>query len=211
MDSPGALLFLLAPAEALSSHRLDWAAINRVQAQGVVAAFALRIVCTGDLAGEFQRVCDAITPHFQTDRLWLGVYREDGSNGPDSKQWQQLDRFPLNEARNETCWFYPTSDGHYLSWRRELAVTLGPGCVVDPGPNPGSGYNRTEIALLWSLLADDSMLTCVGVTYGGRRIEWPLQERNWAESALWSDFSVDSQRNPSLIAHNGRFASEIAS
>jgi hypothetical protein len=211
MDSPGALLFLLAPAEALSSHRLDWAAINRVQAQGVVAAFALRIVCTGDLAGEFQRVCDAITPHFQTDRLWLGVYREDGSNGPDAKQWQQLDRFPLNEARNETCWFYPTSDGHYLSWRRELAVTLGPGRVVDPGPNPGSGYNRTEIALLWSLLADDSMLTCVGVTYGGRRIEWPLQERNWAESALWSDFSVDSQRNPSLIAHNGRFASEIAS
>jgi hypothetical protein len=209
MDSPGALLFLLAPPEALSSHQLDNAAINRAQAQAVVAAFALRIVCTGDLAGEFQRVCDTITPQFETDRLWLGVYREDGSRGPDARQWQQLDRFPLSEARNETCWFYPTSDGHYLSWRRELTVTLGPGRVVDPGPDPGiSSYSRTEIALLWSLLADDSRLTCVGVTYGGRRIEWPLQERNWAESALWSDFSVDSQRNPCLIAHNSRLASE---
>jgi len=51
MGSPGALLSLLAPPEALSSHRLDNAAINRAQAQAVVAAFALRIVCTGDLAG----------------------------------------------------------------------------------------------------------------------------------------------------------------
>ena len=86
-------------------------------------------------------------------------------------------------------------------------MTLGPGRVVDPGPDPGSSsYSRIEIALLWSLLADDSRLTCVGVTYGGRRIEWPLQERNWAESALWSDFSVDSQRNPYLIVLNSQLA-----
>jgi hypothetical protein len=219
MDTSGALLFLLAPPEALSSGPLDSAAITRMQTQGVVAAFALRIISTGDLAGEFQRVCDTITPRFETERLWLGVYSQsesqpqpapDAPPSPGNGPWRQLDCFPLSQARNETCWFYPTTDGHYLSWRRELAATLGPGRVVDPSPHSPDSYNRAEVALLWSLLADDSRLTCVGVTYGGRRIEWPLQERHWAETAQWSEFSVNSQRNPSLLVHSCRSATAKA-
>jgi hypothetical protein len=205
MTGADSLLFLLAPADALADEELSSSDLQTVQSQGVSSGSALRIVVINDLGGRLQCVCDAITPRFEPGRLWLGVYQP-STLQPD--HWQQLDRFPLSEACNENCWFYPTHDGHYLSWQRELGVTLGPGRIVDPPPetSPGaaSSYSREQIALLWSLLADDTSLTCVGLTYAGRRIDWPLQHRQWAASATWCTFSVDSSREESLIVHSRR-------
>jgi hypothetical protein len=201
MAPAGPLLFLLAPAAALGPDWLSSDDLAAVQSSGVSAASALRIVVTDDLGGRFNRVCDAITPRFEPDRLWLGVFQPDPAQ-PD--HWRVLDRFPLSDARNETCWFYPTHDGHYLSWQRDLNVSLGPGRVVAaPDDLPGS-YSRGNIALLWSLLADDTELTCVGLTYAGHRIDWPLQERQWAPLARWSSFSVDGSRVVPLIVHSAR-------
>jgi hypothetical protein len=203
MAEAGSLRFLLAPAPLLAAEQLCTAELAQVQAEGVSAAFALRIVVTHDLCGRFQRVCDAITPRFQPDHFWLGVYQPSAQK-PD--HLQRLDSFPLSEARNESCWFYPTHDGHYLSWQRELKLTLEPGRIADPAPDasaaPASGYSREAIALLWSLLADDTSLTCVGLTYAGRRIDWPLRHSRWAASATWSSFSVDGSRETPLIVHS---------
>jgi hypothetical protein len=203
MASANALLFLLAPAEALHGEELAPGDLQAVQAQGVSSGSALRIVVTHDLEGRLACVCDAITPHFQPGRLWLGVYHP-STQQPDG--WHQLDRFPLSEARNDSCWFYPTQDGQYLSWERQLDVTLGPGRIVNPPSDskqgPGAHYSREQIALLWSLLADDTSLTCVGLTYAGRRIDWPLQQGEWAASATWSTFSVNSSRDQPLIVHS---------
>jgi hypothetical protein len=201
----GPLLFLLAPADALVEDHPTSAHLHALQSQGVTSAFALRIVVTQDLGGQLKRVCDAITPRFEPERLWLGVY----SPCPDQPdRWQRLDRFPLSEASNDTCWFYPTHDGKYLSWQRDLSVTLAPGQVAEPAPDladlPTGDYSREQIALLWSLLADDTCLTCVGLTYAGRRIEWPLAERQWANAARWSEFSVDSTRDLPLIVHTSK-------
>jgi hypothetical protein len=203
MAETGPLLFLLAPVEALSADRLADADLHTVQARGVSSAFGLRIVVVSDPAGQFNRVCDAITPRFEPERLWLGVYHP-SPNQPGS--WRQLDRFPLSEAPNQTCWFYPTHDGHYLSWQRDLRVTLGPGRIADPDAEPAgvqpASYDRKQIALLWALLADETSLTCVGLTYAGHRIDWPLQQRHWADSASWSDFSVDTGREQPLVVHS---------
>jgi hypothetical protein len=202
MAEAGTLRFLLAPADALAADQLSDAELAIVQGQGVTGAFALRIVVSHDLGGRFQRVCDAITPHFEPERLWLGVYQASPGH------WQRLDRFPLSEARNETCWFYPTHDGHYLSWQRQLQVSLAPGQVAEPAPQTPAAshetYSREAIALLWSLLADDTSLTCVGLTYAGRRIDWPLDNRQWAPSACWCTFSVESSRERPLIVHSRR-------
>ena len=119
MAEAGTLRFLLAPADALAADPLSSEDLAIVQGQGVTSAFALRIVVSHDLGGRFQRVCDAITPRFEPERLWLGVYQASPAN---PSQWQRLDSFPLSEARNESCWFYPTHDGHYLSWQRQLQV-----------------------------------------------------------------------------------------
>lgn len=205
MAPAGPLVFLLGPAEALSSDCLHPAKLEAVQALGVHSAFALRIVVTADLGGQFNRVCDAITPRFEPERFWLGVYHQSQNH------WQQLDRFALSDARNESCWFYPTHDGHYLSWQRDLQVAMGPGTVVDPPAGLPASYNREDIALLWSLLADDSELTCVGLTYAGRRIDWPLLQRRWADTAIWSDFSVESSRPTPLIVHASRQVANTSS
>jgi hypothetical protein len=199
MAEAGTLLFLIAPAAALNGEQLLTEDLLAVQSQGVASAYALRIVVTHDLEGQIQKVCDAITPRFEPERLWLGVYQL-STQQPDC--WHQLDRFPLKAARNETCWFYPTHDGHYLSWQRDLQATLGPGHIADPVSDLPNTYSREQIALLWSLLGDDSRLTCVGLTYAGRRIDWPLQHFEWAGSATWSLFSVDSSRAQPLIVHS---------
>jgi hypothetical protein len=198
MPAAHPLLFVLAPAETLASELLTSSELSAVQSQGVACAFALRIVVVGDLSGRLKRVCDAVTPCFQPERLWLGVYRC-CANNPD--QWQQLDRFPLSEANNETCWFYPTHNGTYLSWQRELTVTLGPGQIVDPKDEQQIGYHRESISLLWSLLADNKRLTCVGLTYAGRRIDWPLLDSAWSGPAYWSEFAVDNIREQPLVVH----------
>jgi hypothetical protein len=203
MASAESLLFLLAPADALHAEELAADDLQAVQAHGVGSGTALRIVVTHDLEGRLPCVCDAITPRFEPERLWLGVYQPSGQQ-PD--RWHQLDRFPLSEARNDSCWFYPTQDGQYLSWQRQLEVSLGPGRIVNPPresqQGPGASYSREQIALLWSLLADDTSLTCVGLTYAGRRIDWPLQQGPWAPSATWSTFSVNSSREQPLIVHS---------
>ncbi|QVL51821.1 MAG: hypothetical protein KFB97_09830 [Cyanobium sp. M30B3] len=205
MAEAGPLRFLLAPANHLTAERLSTADLAIVQGQGVSSAFALRIVVSHDLGGRFQRVCDATTPRFEPERLWLGVYQP----SPERPHlWQLRDRFPLSQARNESCWFYPTHDGHYLSWQRDLQVSLAPGQIAEPTPQAAAaaveGYSREAIALLWSLLADDTSLTCVGLTYGGRRIDWPLSHSQWAPSASWCTFSVDSDRERPLIVHSRR-------
>lgn len=205
MAPAGSLVFLLGPAEALSSECLQSTELEAIQALGVRNAFALRIVVTTDLDGQFTRVCDAITPCFEPSRLWLGVYQQSGHH------WHQRDCFALSEARNESCWFYPTDDGRYLSWQRHLQVTIGAGSVADPPPDLPADYNREAIALLWSLLADDSDFTCVGLTYAGRRIEWPLLQQRWADTALWCDFSVDSSQPTPLTMHARREVAKTGS
>jgi hypothetical protein len=205
MAEAGTLRFLLAPAVALAADPLSSEDLAIVQGQGVTSAFALRIVVSHDLGGRFQRVCDAITPRFEPERLWLGVYQASPAN---PSHWQRLDSFPLSEARNESCWFYPTHDGHYLSWQRQLQVNLAPGQVAEPAPESAAAttedYSREAIALLWSLLADDTSLTCVGLTYASRRIDWPLSQSQWAPSASWCTFSVESSRDQPLIVHSRR-------
>lgn len=208
MAEAGTLRFLLAPADALAADQLSSADLAIVQGQGVTSASALRIVVSHDLGGRFQRMCDAITPSFEPERLWLGVYQASPAL---PSHWQRLDCFPLSEARNESCWFYPTHDGHYLSWQRQLQVNLAPGQVAEPAPespaDPAASngtYSRESIALLWSLLADDTSLTCVGLTYAGRRIDWPLSHSQWAPSASWCTFSVESSRDQPLIVHSRR-------
>jgi hypothetical protein len=205
MAEAGTLRFLLAPADALAADQLSSADLAIVQGQGVTSASALRIVVSHDLGGRFQRVCDAITPSFEPERLWLGVYQASPAL---PSHWQRLDCFPLSEARNESCWFYPTHDGHYLSWQRQLQVNLAPGQVAEPAPESDAAttedYSREAIALLWSLLADDTSLTCVGLTYAGRRIDWPLSHSQWAPSASWCTFSVESSRDQPLIVHSRR-------
>lgn len=197
------LRFLLCTTDELAPEQFTDTDLESLQSPGVSRGFGLRITVTHDLGGGFQRVCDAITPQLCTDQLWLASYAPCQSH---AKQWQQIDHFPLREARNESCWFYPTHDGHYLSWRRELELRLGVGRIAsaDSGlqsEEESQAFDRDHIALLWSLLGDDSHLTCVGLTYGGRRIDWPLQTSQWAASATWCNFSVDSNRDPSLVVH----------
>ena len=62
-------------------------------------------------------------------------------------------------------------------------------------------YERSQLALLWSLLADDESLTCVGLTYGGQRIEWDQRLGQPAPEARWSLFSVDTEAEVSLTVN----------
>ena len=58
-------------------------------------------------------------------------------------------------------------------------------------------FDRGDVHVLWSLMADDDFLTCVGLTYQGRRIEWPLLTRTPEPSATWTCFGVDTMADPS--------------
>jgi hypothetical protein len=53
----------------------------------------------------------------------LEVLKEAQATGPseDSTRLLCLDRVPLSELSNSTCWFYPTHDGTFLSWERGLS------------------------------------------------------------------------------------------
>ena len=82
--------------------------------------------------GERRRLlCDAVVPHFEPRSLWLGVYELRGTVTADPTypldslqevSVQCLDQFPLRDAENETCWFYPTEDGRYLSWENQRQI-----------------------------------------------------------------------------------------
>jgi len=41
-------------------------------------------------------------------------------------------------------------------------------------------------------MADDQALTCVGLTYQKRRIEWPIAASNPEPLATWTAFRVDA-------------------
>jgi len=147
-------------------------------------------------------LCDSFIPYIVPKSLWLAVYKVEGeSTDPEGNYPSQsleidrvecVDQFPLREANNETCWFYPTEDGRYLSWEKRSRIVVQPGFLPEfMGQDESQDYQRSEIHLLWSLMADDQSLTCVGLTYKGRRIEWPLLKIEPEPFATWRSFRVD--------------------
>jgi len=129
-----------------------------------------------------------------------GVYQGDPE---DPTCLQRLDRVALSELSNATCWFYPTHEGTFLSWERGLRLSLQLGSIADcPEELSSAPYERSQISVLWSLLGDDASLTCVGLTYGGQRLEWPPQSLSSEPMATWGRFRVDSQADPSLVVED---------
>ncbi|MEX0588038.1 MAG: hypothetical protein WD136_02175 [Cyanobium sp.] len=159
-------------------------------------------------------ICDAVVPQLDISSLWIGVYALSGPARPgdqapspasDFQSFQPecvelLDCFPLGEAANETCWFYPTDNGTYLCWENRINLGLLPGWLPEQGGQETPiAYDRGEVHVLWSLMADDPALTCVGLTYQRRRIEWPLGSSTPEPSATWTCFEVDTMADPSYI------------
>ncbi|MCP9916947.1 hypothetical protein [Cyanobium sp. ATX 6F1] len=147
-------------------------------------------------------ICDALIPHLDTTALWLGAYELRGSAWTDPSPEQSprieieeiscLDQVSLGEIAHETCWFYPTENGDYLCWENQRKLELKPGYPVEAhqGQQP-IVYDRGDMRLLWSLMANDQELTCVGLTYQRRRIEWPIALAEPERSVTWTSFSVD--------------------
>jgi len=101
------------------------------------------------------------------------------------------------------CWFSPTHDGTFLSWERGLGLSLQPGWIVEcPDELNQEPYDRSRISLLWSLLGDNASLICVGLTYAGQRLDWPLQSRHFEPLAAWGRFRVDCQADTSLVVED---------
>jgi hypothetical protein len=196
------------------------AELEQAQASGPGTGFALRLFSRGRdhgelaalpldgrLTGETRRsgdgtqlLCDAVIPRIEPQLHGLGVYARSADGG---EPLRCLDRFALSEASNSTCWFYPTHDGTYLGWERALGLSLAPGAIADcPPALLQTPYDRGRLAVLWSLLADDASLTCVGLTYGGQRIDWPLRWVGPEPMATWSRFTVDSQADASLVVED---------
>jgi hypothetical protein len=156
-------------------------------------------------------LCNALVPHIEPRSLGIGVYELNGIanasaataigtateqlHGPTGLAIESircLDRFALRQAENETCWFYPTDAGHYLSWENRSRLRTEPGFLPEiPPQDIPSAYRREDIHVLWSLMADDLALTCVGLTYAKRRIEWPLLRSEPEECATWTSFRID--------------------
>lgn len=221
MALPSPLTFVLAPAARLPQGSPSPEALNEAQLAGLSSGFALRIFSRGaahtDLAqlpldgrltGDQRRssdgtqlLCDAVVIGVQPMDHWLGVYGEDPE---DPSALRCLDQVALGELNNSTCWFYPTHDGTYLSWQRDLCLRPAPGQIADcPEELRLRPYERSLITVLWSLLGDSDSLTCVGFTYGGQRLDWPLQSSRFEDTALWRRFRVDSQADPSLLIEDG--------
>ena len=151
------------------------------------------------------RICDTLIPCFEPESLWLSVYQASGTKREDAASFahpaQQLcieqitclDKLSLSDVNNDTCWFYPTEDGEYLSWESQHSIAMEPGYLADGGLFDGQHqYERDHLSLLWSLMAKDKDLTCVGLTYRNRRIEWPTQIVDKKRSANWISFRADS-------------------
>ena len=159
------------------------------------------------------RICDAVVPHLDPRTLWLGVYeisgdrpQEEGVRGASGHPCRQieirsircLDSFPLREAENETCWFYPTENGTYLCWESQRRLETLPGFLPDQGiTEVSSPYRRSDLHVLWSLMADDQALTCVGLTFAGKRIEWTTSFSDPEPFATWTSFCVDTMADQS--------------
>jgi hypothetical protein len=147
-------------------------------------------------------ICDALVPHFEPRSHWLGVYQLSGTSSAKADHPLEnlpegtvrcLDRFPLRDAENETCWFYPTEDGRYLGWENQGRIETLPGFLPErPFQEDAIAYERSAVHVLWSLMADDLALTCVGLTFRGRRIEWPVIRSQPEPFATWTGFQVDT-------------------
>lgn len=159
-----------------------------------------------------QLICDALVPVIDPRSLWLGVYAVRGiapaiTSGRglqlEIDSIECLDCYPLQDAANETCWFYPTDNGRYLSWENRRRIELLPGHLPDRPPQPQPfPYSHGDVHVLWSLMADDLALTCVGLTYRRQRIEWPLVAGAEENLATWTEFQVDSMAESSYYELN---------
>jgi hypothetical protein len=158
--------------------------------------------------GESQLICDALVPLIEPRRLWLGVYQVSGPPedlvashqglGLRVETVTCLDCHPLQEAPNETCWFYPTDNGHYLAWENRRQIQTLPGHLPDRPPQPDPfPHAPGDVHLLWSLMADDHALTCVGLTWRRQRIAWPLVSDAQERLATWTEFKIDSMAETS--------------
>ena len=214
------LNFVVAPAAQLPEATTSLEDLQIAQASGPSTGFALRIfsrgaehpdldrlTVDGRLTGEQRRssdgtqlLCDALIVRIEPQHHWLGVYQGDPEEPPNL---QCLDRVALSELSNATCWFYPTHDGTFLSWERGLRLSLQPGSIADfPEELASAPYEPSRLSVLWSLLGDDASLTCVGITYGGQRLDWPLRSLSPEPMATWGRFRVDSQADPSLVVED---------
>ncbi|MFN6339763.1 MAG: hypothetical protein ACK41W_13705 [Cyanobacteriota bacterium] len=155
-----------------------------------------------------QVICDALVPLIEPRSLWLGVYQVSGplpQSPPDQPGLRLvvesvtcLDRYPLLEAANETCWFYPTDNGRYLAWENRRTLQTQPGHLPDRPPQPEPlPYERGDVHVLWALMADDLALTCVGLTCRRQRIEWPAVSEVRETLSTWTEFEVDSMAESS--------------
>jgi len=151
------------------------------------------------------RICDTLIPRFDPEFLWLGVYQVSGTKREDAESFghpaQQLcieqitclDKLSLSDVNNDTCWFYPTEEGEYLSWESVHSIAMEPGYLADDSIlDDQHQYERGHLNLLWSLMAKDKDLTCFGLTYMNSRIEWPMQMTDKKRSAGWTSFRADS-------------------
>jgi hypothetical protein len=214
------LIFVVAPATQLPETSTSLEVLQLAQASGPSTGFALRIFnrgaayaelgdlpVDGHLTGKHRRrsdgtqmLCDAMIVRIKPQHDWLGIYQRDPV---DPTGLQCLDRVALSELSNATCWFYPTHDGTFLSWERGLRLSLQPGAIADcPEELALAPYDRSRISVLWSLLSDDASLTCVGLTYGGQRLAWPLRSLSPEPMATWGRFRVDSQAENSLVVED---------
>ena len=150
-------------------------------------------------ASERSTICDAVIPHFHPESTEIGIYQleSEGShpsgNSPGTiTAIQLLDQFPLALVENETCWFYPTETGTYLDWRSQRRFTSCPGWLPEQASRESPfRFDRGDLRLLWSLMADDGAMTCVGLTHQKRRIDWPLEHVEPESDTSWSCFRVD--------------------
>jgi hypothetical protein len=218
MTSP--LIFVVAPATPLPDGTASFEDLQVAQASGPSIGCSLRIFnrgaehpdlgqlpVDGRLTGEQRRssdgtqlLCDALIVRIEPQHHWLGIYQADPD---DPTVLHCLDRVALSELSNATCWFYPTHDGTFLSWERGLRLSLDPGSIADcPEALAAAPYERSRLSVLWSLLGDDASLTCVGLTYGGQRLDWPLRSFSPEPMATWGRFRVDSEADQSLVVED---------
>ena len=214
------LIFVVAPATLLPEATTFMEDLQVAQASGPSTGFSLRIFnrgaehpdlgllpLDGRLTGEQRRssdgtqlLCDALILRIEPQHNWLGIYQ---GKPEDPTSLKCLDRVALSELSNATCWFYPTHDGSFLCWERGLRLSPQPGTIADcPEELSSAPYDRSRISVLWSLLGDDASLTCVGLTYGDQRLEWPLRSLSPEPMATWGRFRVDSQADHSLVVED---------
>lgn len=217
MDALHSPCFVLAAAGELPLEPSGWPELSALQARSIRAAQRLRMVpvpagwsgsldeLITTLADQQRPICDALVPAIAVDSLHLGVYElcwygspgdlMAGGGPPQLEAIRCLDRRPLQSVTNEACWFYPTEDGAYLSRSIHCEVRFHPGHLPDHAPTHAPiAYHGEKLRLLWSLMADEEHMTCVGLTYNHRRIEWPVAAERGEGAADWTWFSIDSRQ-----------------